>query len=88
MEIKSIWNRRKFNAGRASVATFLSIAFLGALAAAQQTAPHMPMQAKLEDGAEFRWLNKKVLDSRLLDSMEDLSSWSFKGKGEMTFTEV
>jgi hypothetical protein len=88
MEIKSIRNRRKFNAGRASVATFLSIAFLGALAAAQQTAPHMPMQAKYEDGAEFRWLNKKVLDSRLLDSMEDLSSWSFAGIGEMALTEV
>jgi Glycosyl hydrolase family 9/Cellulase N-terminal ig-like domain len=88
MEIKSIWNRRKFNAGRASVTTFLSIAFLGALAAAQQTAPHMPMQAKYEDGAEFRWLNKKVLDSRLLDSMEDLSSWSFAGIGEMALTEV
>jgi hypothetical protein len=44
------------------------------------------MQARTGDGAEFRWLNKKVLDSRLLDSMEDLSSWSFKGDGEMTLT--
>src|SRR5208337_4967698 len=32
-------------------------------------------------------LNKKVLDSRVLDSMEDLSSWSFAGAGEMTLTE-
>ena len=46
----------------------------------------MPMQARSEDGAEFRWLNKKVLDSRVLDSMEDLSSWSFAGAGEMTLT--
>ncbi|UWZ83701.1 glycoside hydrolase family 9 protein [Occallatibacter riparius] len=44
----------------------------------------MPMQARSEDGAEFRWLHKKVLDSRVLDSMEDLSSWSFVGDGEMT----
>lgn len=44
----------------------------------------MPMQARPEDGAEFRWLNKKVLDFRVLDSMEDLSSWSFTGDGEMT----
>ena len=46
----------------------------------------MPMQARLGDGAEFRWLNKKVLDFRVLDSMEDLSSWSFGGTGEMTLT--
>ena len=44
------------------------------------------MQARSEDGAAFRWLNKKVLDSRLLDNMEDLSSWSFAGVGEMTLT--
>jgi len=46
------------------------------------------MQARYEDGAEFRWLNKKVLDSRVLDSMEELSTWSFTGAGEMTLTEV
>jgi hypothetical protein len=44
------------------------------------------MQARAEDGAEFRWLHKMVLDSRVLDSMEDLSSWSFAGEGEMTLT--
>ena len=46
------------------------------------------MQAKLENGAEYRWLNKKVLDSRVLDSMEDLSNWSFKGEGDMTLSDV
>ena len=46
----------------------------------------MPMQAHSEDGAEFRWLHKKVLDSRMLDNMEDLSAWSFAGDGEMTLT--
>jgi hypothetical protein len=45
------------------------------------------MQAKLEDGAEYRWLNKKVLDSRVLDSMEDLSTWSFKGEGDMSLAD-
>jgi hypothetical protein len=88
MEIKSKWYQAMFNAGRTSVAKFLSIVCLGALAASQQAAPHMPMQAKYEDGAEFRWLNKKVLDSRLLDSMEDLSSWSFAGIGEMALTDI
>jgi len=50
--------------------------------------PEMPMQARYEDGAEFRWLNKKVLDSRVLDSMEGLSTWSFTGAGEMTLAGV
>ena len=55
---------------------------------AQQDYPRKPLQAKLEDGAEYRWLNKKVLDSRLLDSMESLSHWSFKGEGEMALSDA
>jgi len=31
---------------------------------AQRNAPRMPLQARFEDGAEFRWLTKKVLESR------------------------
>lgn len=68
--------------------TVVSILCLCASLLAQQSAPSMPMQARYEDGAEFRWLNKQVLDARLLDSMEDLSSWSFTGAGEMTLTDV
>ncbi len=67
-------------------AATLLLLVLGPGLAAQETAPKMPMQARAEDGAQFRWLNKKVLDSHLLDSMEDLSSWSFAGAGEMTLT--
>ena len=48
--------------------------------------PAMPMQPRYEDGAAFRWLNKKVLDSRLLDDMEDLSTWTFRGEGDMSLT--
>ncbi|MGO8816967.1 MAG: glycoside hydrolase family 9 protein [Terriglobia bacterium] len=66
----------------------VSILCLSASLAAPQTAPTMPMRAKYEDGAEFRWLNKEVLDSRVLDSMEDLSTWSFTGAGEMTLTDI
>jgi glycosyl hydrolase family 9/cellulase-like Ig domain-containing protein len=58
----------------------------GSFLYAQEAASPMPMQARQEDGAAFRWLNKEVLDSRLLDGMEDLSSWSFAGDGEMTLT--
>jgi hypothetical protein len=85
MDIKSRWSRW---ARRFSMTTVLSIFCLPVSLTAQQIAPEMPIEARYEDGAEFRWLNKKVLDSRLLDSMEDLSTWSFTGAGEMTLTEV
>jgi hypothetical protein len=55
---------------------------------AQRTSLTMPMVGRYEDGAEYRWLHKKVLDSHLLDDMENLSSWSFAGAGEMTLVEV
>ncbi len=55
---------------------------------AQQDGPRKPLEAKVEDGAEYRWLNKPVLDSRLLDSMEDLSHWTFRGEGEMTLSDA
>src|SRR5579859_1284139 len=60
----------------------------GHYVAAQQEAPKMPMRPIFENGAEARWLNKKVLDSRELDSMEDLSTWSFSGDGEMALAEA
>jgi len=47
----------------------------------------MPMQPAYANGAEARWLKKKVLDSRVLDSMEDLSTWSFAGDGEMALAD-
>ncbi len=77
MDTKSRWSRRPNKARRFSVTIVLSIFvvsvfWLDVSLAAQQVAPAMPMQAKYEDGAEFRWLNKKVLDSRLLDGMEDM----------------
>ncbi len=88
MDIKSRWSRLASKARRFSIIAVLSIFGLRLSLTAQQIAPEMPMQARYEDGAEFRWLNKKVLDSRVLDGMEDLSTWSFTGAGEMTLTEV
>ncbi len=69
-----------------SLASVLFLLCLAFSLRAQEKAPTMPMRANTEDGAEFRWLNKKVLNSRALDSMEDLSTWSFAGDGEMTLT--
>ncbi len=62
---------------------------LGSLSVrAQQEVPKMPMQPSYEQGAEARWLNKKVLDSRALDSMEEVSTWSFAGDGDMALADA
>src|ERR1700681_1104451 len=81
-------SKRASGARGLSMIAVLYFSCLGAALTAQQIAPEMPMQARYKDGAEFRWLNKQVLDSRLLDSMEDLSAWSFAGAGEMTLSEA
>ena len=44
-----------------------------------------PMPIEFENSAEFRWLNKEIIDSRLLDDMSDLDNWSFRGTGKLTF---
>src|ERR1700736_4625532 len=88
VDIHSRWSRGARKSRRSSMIRVLSVFCLGGFLMAQQTATEMPMRARYEDGAEFRWLNKKVLDSRVLDSMEDLSTWSFSGAGEMTLTEI
>jgi hypothetical protein len=40
-----------------------------------------------EKTAVHRWLSKQVLKSRLLDDMEDPSTWLHRGYGRMTFTQ-
>src|SRR5215472_14738914 len=72
----------------ACIVVLSSLAVVVPCLSAQQSAPAMPMLARHGDGAEFRWLHKKVLDSRLLDDMDNLASWSFAGHGEMKLIEV
>lgn len=78
---------------RSCLLSFAAAASLGSLLppaaaaqAIQSSYPPVPMQPADRDGAEYRWLNKAVLGSRLLDEMEDLSGWSFKGEGEMSLS--
>jgi hypothetical protein len=41
-----------------------------------------PMEANFKDSANYRWLNKKVLNKRMLDNMENLDNWrSFTTSG-------
>ena len=46
----------------------------------------MPMPVDYKNAADSRWLNKPVLDSRLLDDMENPATWSYYGPGKMEFT--
>jgi hypothetical protein len=40
------------------------------------------MPIPYENTARYRWLNKPVLESRLLDNMEDLATWKIENRGE------
>jgi hypothetical protein len=63
MTIKPSWNRWAFLGSRFSAFAVMCAFCLNTSVTAQQVPPEMPMQARHEDGAEFRWLNKKVLES-------------------------
>jgi len=43
----------------------------------------MPMIEETDESAYTRWLNKEILDSRLLDNMESTERWKLDGRGEM-----
>ena len=57
------------------------------LLAALWLGPAMPMPVRYEDSAAYRWKNKPVLESRVLDEMESLDHWSPNGKCDMALTE-
>ncbi len=78
------WTQRRYCL---LIAFTVACAILAKPALAQEENPKMPMQANYEDGAESRWLSKKVLDSKVLDSMEELSNWSFTGDGDMALAD-
>src|SRR6266403_560339 len=80
---KGRWSRVLYKC----LALAVSCSLGGYCVSAQQKVPKMPMQPLYEDGAEARWCNKKVLDSRELDSMVDASTWSFRGDGEMALAD-
>jgi len=47
--------------------------------------PRFPMPIEFQNSAEFGWLNKKVLDSRLLDDMSDPKTWTVTGQAKATW---
>ena len=48
--------------------------------------PAMPMPIDESKTANYRWLQKPVLDSRLLDGVEQTNHWSHHGHGQLRFT--
>ncbi len=60
--------------------------FGGLRAAAAETTPAMPMAYDETASARYRWLQKAVLKSRLLDDMERTNDWVHHGHGMMRFT--
>jgi hypothetical protein len=78
-------SHNRFARNALMLAVFFFLPIHGAFPQAES--PKMPMQPATADGAEARWLQKKVLDSRVLDSMEDLSTWTFTGDGDMALAD-
>ncbi len=50
------------------------------------TPPRMPMRVNYSRSAWQRRLSKEVLESRLLDDMEDLNDWELFGDGELSLS--
>ena len=52
----------------------------------QESFNSFPIRIDESRTARYRWENKPVIGSVLLDSMEDSATWQHIGVGEMTFT--
>lgn len=64
--------------------SFALVCLFPALALTQS--PQRPMPTEYEETTTYRWLQKPVHESRLLDDMENPSTWAFEGTGQMSFT--
>lgn len=54
-----------------------------AMSGAEQSV-RMPMPIEFQNSAEAGWLQKKVLDSRLLDGMSDVKTWAINGQAKLS----
>ena len=68
---------------RCAVCLFLWCGFLAGQAGAQSARPLLPIP--FEHSAEFGWLRKPVLASRVLDEMKVPANWRFTGTGKLSF---
>lgn len=68
---------------RTLIAVSLATATAATSARAQTPRPLMPIE--FTNSAEYAWLRKPVLASRVLDDMTQASTWKFSGTAAMTF---
>jgi hypothetical protein len=65
-------------------------AFSAALLLSNGTPPDLPIPNDYADSIKTRWLNKKVLESRMLDDAENIQTWKLvntgQARGEMALT--
>jgi hypothetical protein len=64
----------------------LALLSLSTEANAADIIPQMPMPIVEEQSANFRWLKKPVIETRLLDDVEQTNRWSHHGPGKIMFT--
>ncbi len=62
-----------------------SATIVAASAAATAQTPRTLLPIDFENSAEFGWLNKPVLASRVLDDLTRADTWRFSGTGTLTF---
>jgi hypothetical protein len=60
--------------------------YLATSALAAPAEPRLPMQETMANSARYRWENKPVLESRLLDDAENPATWIHDDLGEMSFS--
>ncbi len=72
---------------RLSGLPFLVFGVVISAATAADKLPQMPMPIDRTRSANYRWLNKETIETKLLDDMESLDTWQFKGKGQMSLTD-
>jgi hypothetical protein len=58
---------------------------LSAPAVVLPQAPRMPMPIQFEDSAEFRWLIKPVMESKVLDDMSHAKAWQVQGQANASW---
>jgi hypothetical protein len=68
-----------------SRAVLLALAFTTTPLQSQPQPARVLMPIEFERSAEYRWLQKPVLASRVLDDMTDSSRWRFTGTGRLSF---
>jgi hypothetical protein len=70
---------------KTSTAGFSGLLLVAAFVPAAAQTPRTLLPIEFQNSAEFGWLLKPVLATRVLDDMRDPRTWAFQGTGTITF---